>query len=68
MALIVASVPLLTNLNCSILGTSLTISSAISNSLAVGAPKDKLFKDTSCIAFKTSSFACPKIMGPHELI
>ncbi len=65
-ALIVASVPLDTIRTCSIDGTSLQISSAISISASVGAPNEKPSASTFCTADSTSGWTWPTIIGPHE--
>ena len=61
-----ASVPELTMRTISMPGTSSTISSAMSTSRRVGAPKDR----PSCTARSTASritgWLWPRIMGPQE--
>ena len=68
MALMVASVPLLFKRTCSMLGTSLLISAAISSSNPVGAPNERLFAAAACTAAITTGCAWPTIIGPQELM
>ena len=50
------------------LGTNLTNNSAIVSSLDVGAPNESENSAVFLTAFIISGFACPTIIGPHELI
>ena len=63
-----ASVPELTSRTFSMLGTMSRISSAISTSRWVGAPKLKESGKALLTASSTSCGACPSIIGPQELI
>ena len=65
-ALIAASVPEDTSRTCSIDGTSLMISSAISTSASVGAPYDRPRVSAACIAASTCGWVWPTIIGPQE--
>ena len=62
----VASVPELTMRTISREGTNSHTLSAISVSMAVGAPKLRPFSTTFCTAEMTSGWACPRIMGPQD--
>ena len=67
-ALIQASVPEFTKRIWSTLGTMETASSAICVSISVGIPKEVPNFALSTRASITGGKACPKIIGPHELI
>ncbi len=62
----VASVPEFTMRTCSMEGMSAQMVSAISVSMAVGAPKPSPPATVSCTARTTSGWACPAIIGPQE--
>ena len=63
---IAASVPDETNRTFSIDGTAATTASAISISRTVGAPKLEPSSSASATAARTSGWAWPRIIGPHE--
>ncbi len=65
-AVIVASVPELTSRTISTDGTRAVISSAISTSAAVGAPKLVPLSAARQTAATTSGCAWPRMRGPHE--
>jgi len=65
-ALIVASVPELTRRTMSTEGSSAQISSAISISPSVGAPKDRPFSAASRTASTIAGWAWPAMAGPQE--
>ena len=67
-ALIHASVPEFTNLILSIFGTIETANAAICVSNSVGIPKEVPSLAFSITACTTGSKACPRIIGPQELI
>jgi hypothetical protein len=62
----VASVPELTMRTSSIVGISSQIWRASCVSICVGAPNDRPNAARSCTARTTGSYACPRIIGPHE--
>ena len=68
MALIQASVPEFTNRILSIPGTMATAKAAICVSNSVGIPNEVPNFAFSITACTTGSYACPKIIGPQELI
>ena len=65
-ALIPASVPLLTRRSMSMLGTRSRMASASSTSRSVGAPKEKPSRAAFCTASSTAGWPWPRIMGPQE--
>ncbi len=62
----VASVPELTRRTISTEGSMAQISSAMSTSLSVGAPKDRPFKAASRTASTIAGWAWPAMAGPQE--
>ena len=66
MALIVASVPELTNRRLSMAGKQATTRSARSASAAVDAPKLAELRAAHSIASTTGGKAWPRIIGPQE--
>src|SRR5947208_16745910 len=65
-ALMVASVPELTNRTVSIEGTKRQTSSANSTSASVGAPQDVPRAAVFFICWTIFGCACPKLRGPHD--
>ena len=61
-----ASVPELTMRTISMLGTSSTISRAISTSRRVGAPKDRPSLTAFSTASRMAGWLWPRIMGPQD--
>ena len=66
MALMVASVPLLTRRTRSMLGTAAMMSSAKWDSISVGAPNEVPREAAWQIASITWGWAWPRIIGPQE--